>query len=122
MSNEDVLSLLEATELYMQSMSEVQALLSEGFIELSNTRRYYPFFYHNLIPLDTDCRKVYLNGQEIDEEIDIPNMKLVSSSEVAKIRNSFEKVLKQVLISNKKMIEVKLLCDRLESEMQGDVH
>ena len=101
MSNESVLSLLEVTQEYAQSMAELQSVVVDGYMDIAETRKTSFGIGYTSVPISEDPRKIFRTGKELDEERDVGTIPGINSDQILKIKNDFEKALKQALITAK---------------------
>ena len=94
--NQKILNLMETLQEYIRTYAALQTSMIDGFIEIAQTNRYSPgMICSDLIASpDLETRKLFTPNEEIGENPIKPFIPGVSTSNVKKIQNEFEKSLR----------------------------
>ena len=89
--NQTILKLLEDLQNYIKVMSNLQEVMSDGYFELAQSRKYSSLFI--LPEASENPRKIFKNSEEIEPEPEAPIVPGISCMVVKKVKNSWEKAL-----------------------------
>lgn len=99
--NEEVLKLLETLQEYERSMADIQSYMVDGYLDIAQTKKSSFGLIWSSVPVSEEVRMVFRTNKEIDDQKELPLVPGVSEKDIEQIRSSFEKAIKQAIISAK---------------------
>ncbi|EAY03486.1 hypothetical protein TVAG_450590 [Trichomonas vaginalis G3] len=99
--NEEVLKLLETLQEYERSMADIQSYMVDGYLDIAQTKKSSFGLIWSSVPVSEEARMVFRTNKEIDDQKELPLVPGVSEKDIEQIRSSFEKAIKQAIISAK---------------------
>ena len=117
MSNESVISLLETTQEYARSMAELQSVIVDGYMDIAETRKTSFGIGYTSVPINENSRMIFRTNKELDDEKETQLIPGINSDQIMKIKNDFEKALKQAIITAKIVGQLNEKYEIVENEL-----